>query len=101
VVWIQTFLAGRPVSITPDQLKAENAEHARRAADRPRPDTIADLHESAERTSAFLRGLSDEQLQVRQDFGWAGTQDVAFIGPAAVRHPQRHLASIREALGRQ
>jgi hypothetical protein len=100
VAWIESFLAGEPVRITPEMLHAENAEHAQRVAGRPRTETIADLKESSARTVEFIRGLNDEQLQVTQEFAWAGSQDVGWLALAAVRHPRNHLKSIRDALGR-
>jgi hypothetical protein len=98
--WIGEFLAGRPVAITPEILNSRNADHARRVAGRPRQETVADLKRGAVRTSEVIRALSDEELQRKQDFGWAGAQDVAWVASAAIRHPRGHLKSIRETLGR-
>lgn len=100
VRWVQQFLDDRPVEITPEILNARNAEHAHRVASRPRAETITDLVASTGRTSDFIRGLTDDQLQSSQDFGWAGPQNVAWVASAALRHPRGHLKSIREALGR-
>ena len=44
--------------------------------------------------------LTDEQLELTQEFAWAGTQNVGWVAGAAVRHPKGHLKSIKEALGR-
>jgi hypothetical protein len=100
VVWIREFLDDRPVKITPEILNARNAEHARRVAARPRGETIDDLVSGSRATSEYMRGLSDEQLGVVQEFGWAGPKDAAWVASAALRHPRNHLKSIREALGR-
>lgn len=100
VLWIKTFLADRPVEITPEVLHARNAEHAQRVGDRPRQATIDDLKRSAVSTSGVLRSLTDQELRAAQDFGWAGRQEVAWVAGAAVRHPRGHLKNIREALGR-
>jgi hypothetical protein len=100
VGWINEFLAGRPVRITPEVLHARNAEHARQVEQRSRAETLADLKRSTARTSDFLGTLAENQLSTRNEFGWAGTQDVAWVASAAVRHPRGHLKSIREALGR-
>ena len=100
VRWINEFLARRPVVITPEILHARNAEHARQVDERPRAETLADLKESSARTSEFLGTLTEHQLHTSNEFGWAGTQDVAWVASAATRHPRGHLKSIREALGR-
>lgn len=100
VRWVQEFLNGRPVDMTLETLTQRNAEHARRAAARPRGETVADLKAGSARTSEFLRSLTDEQLELTQKFGWTGTQSVSWVAGGAVRHPRGHLKSIREALGR-
>ena len=71
VVWIREFLDDQPVKITPEILNARNAEHARRAATRPRGETIDDLVSGSRSTSEYMPGLSDEQLAVVQEFGCA------------------------------
>jgi DinB superfamily len=98
--WIQSFLAGQPVRITREELHASNAEHALKAAGRPRPETIADLRASSARTAELIGGLSQDRLDVTQEFGWAGTQDLAWVVAAAIRHPRIHFQSVRDALGR-
>jgi hypothetical protein len=100
VGWIESFLAGQPVRITPEVLHATNAEHASKAAGRPRAETIADLKLSSARTAELIGGLSEGQLRITQEFGWAGSRDVAWVAGAAVRHPRMHFQSIRDALGR-
>jgi hypothetical protein len=94
------FLNGRPVEMTLETLTQRNAEHARRAAARPRGETVADLKAGSARTSEFIRSLTDEQLELTQEFAWAGTKNVVWVASAAVRHPKGHLKSIKEALGR-
>ena len=101
VSWIQEFLNGRPVKLSRETLTQRNAEHAGRAAARPRDETMADLKASAGRTSGFLRSLTHDQLELTQEFAWAGTQTVRWVAAGAVSHPRSHLKSIREALGRQ
>jgi hypothetical protein len=100
VRWVQEFLNGRPVELTLETLTQRNAEHARRAAARPRGETVADLKAGSARTSEFIRSLTDEQLELTQEFAWAGTQNVGWVAGGAVRHPKGHLKSIKEALGR-
>lgn len=99
VRWVQRFLSGRPVELTRETITQRNAEHARRAAARPREQTIRDLKAGAEHTSTFLRSLSAEQLALTQEWAWAGTQNVRWVAGVAVRHPTGHLKSIKEALG--
>jgi DinB superfamily len=100
VRWVQEFLNGRPVEMTLQILTQHNAEHARMAAARPRGETVADLKAGSARTSEFIRSLTDEQLELTQEFAWAGTKDVGWVARAAVRHPKGHLKGIKEALGR-
>jgi len=100
IEWIGEFLAGRPVVITPEILHARNADHARRAASRPRAKTIEDLKSGSASTSRSIRSLTESQLRQTQEFGWAGGQEVAWVASAAIRHPRGHLKSIHEALGR-
>ena len=100
VRWVQEFLNGRPVDLTLETVTQRNAEHARRAAARPRGETVADLKAGSARTSEFLHSLTDEQLELTQEFAWAGIQNVRWVAGAAVRHPKGHLKSIQEALGR-
>jgi hypothetical protein len=100
VRWVQEFLGGRPVEMTLETLTQRNAEHARRVAARPRSETVADLKAGSARTSEFIRSLTDEQLELTQEFAWAGTQNVGWVAGGAVRHPRAHLKSIKEALGR-
>lgn len=98
--WVEEFLAGRPVRITPDVLHASNADHARNVLARPRAGTVNDLKEGTAEMSRFLRGLTDDQLKLVNEFGWAGRQNAEWLAGAAVRHPRSHLKSIRDALGR-
>ena len=98
--WIESFLAGQPVRITREELQTANAEHALKVAGRPRTETIADLRASSARTAKLIGGLRQDQLEVTQEFGWAGTQDMAWVVAAAIRHPRIHFQSIRDALGR-
>lgn len=100
VRWVQDFLSGRPVELTRETVTQRNADHAHRAAARPREETIADLKAGSARTSEFIRSLTDEQLTLTQQFAWAGTQNVAWVAGAAIRHPTGHLKSIKEALRR-
>ncbi|HET7421255.1 MAG TPA: DinB family protein [Candidatus Dormibacteraeota bacterium] len=100
VRWVQEFLSGRPVEMTLETLTQRNAEHAGRAAARPRGETVADLKAGSARTSEFMRSLTDQQLELTQEFAWAGTQSVGWVAGGAVRHARGHLKSIKEALGR-
>lgn len=100
VRWVQEFLDGRPVEMTIETLTQRNAEHARKAAARPRDETVADLKAGSVRTSEFIRSLTDQQLELTQEFAWAGAQSVRWVAGGAVRHPKGHLKSIKEALGR-
>ena len=98
VEWASIFLRGRAVEVDPGLIDSENAAHAREARGQTRSTTIGRLRASTARTSKFLHGLTDEQLNVTQKFGWLGPQDVAFVVRQACRHPRRHLQGIRQAL---
>ena len=100
VRWIQEFLSGRRVELTRDALAQRNADHAQRAAARPREETLADLKTSSARTSEFLRSLTDEQLAVAQEWGFAGTKNVDWVAGVGLSHPAGHMKNIKEALGR-
>lgn len=99
VEWAASFLRGRPVEVDPGLIDSENAAHAREARSRSRDETLRRLRETTARTSKFLHALNDHQLNLTQKFGWLGDQDVAFIVRQSIRHPQRHLQGIREAVG--
>lgn len=98
--WIDTFLAGRPVTMTRDENDANNAAHAERALGRPRHETMAALRDTTHQLDARLRGLEADQLRSRQSFSAAGEQDLEWVAGVAMRHPRVHLESIRTALGR-
>ena len=98
VEWASTVLRGRGVEVDPGLIDSENAAHAREARGQARSMTLERLRVSTARTSKFLHGLTDEQLNITQKFGWLGPQDVAFVVRQACRHPERHLHAIRQAL---
>lgn len=100
IEWIRQFLGGSSIKISPQLIDERNATHAGQAAGRPRSETVERLRRTTVLTSHVLHSLSEQQLTVAQDFGWLGPQDVTFLVRQAIRHPQRHLQSIREALGR-
>jgi len=100
VLWVNEFLAGRPVPLTSEELNARNADHARGASHRPRAETVQELRDGSKTTSKAIRSLTEPQLRQTQEFAWAGPQEVAWVASTAMRHPRAHLKSIREALGR-
>lgn len=79
--------------MTLETLTQRNAEHARRVAARPRGETVADLKAGSARTSEFIRSLTDEQLELTQEFAWAGTQNVGWV--ASGSYPCRILGDPR------
>ena len=101
--WIATMTAGQPVTLSEEELDAENAEDGLRFASVTKSDVLA-LHE---RNSALLRALlnalSGEDLDRHATFGPAGRAlfPVERIGGAATRHMAGHLASIRETVSRK
>src|SRR5437763_14192239 len=64
VHWVQEFLSGRQVELTRVTITERNAEHARKAAMRPRAETLRDLKAGSERRSEFIRLLTAERLAV-------------------------------------
>jgi hypothetical protein len=53
---------GQLPPITPDQLNGMNADHAKRAANCTKEETLELARTGGEKTASYLRGLSDEQL---------------------------------------
>lgn len=89
-----------PPPITPEQLHAGNAENARTNATRARADVLADLRTSGAEVSAYVRGLSDEELQRSAVLFFRPEPATAdfIIENVLIGHPLGHLESMRAAV---
>ncbi|MDQ2653211.1 MAG: DinB family protein [Chloroflexota bacterium] len=89
-----------PASITPEQIHAGNAENARKYANRPKPDVVAELRASGAEASAYVRGLSDEELQRSAVLFFRPEPVTAdfIIENVLVNHSLGHLESMRAAV---
>jgi hypothetical protein len=89
-----------PVSITPEQLHAGNAENARKYANRSKSDVVADLRSNGAEASAYVRGLSDEELQRSAVLFFRPEPVTAdfIIENVLVNHSLGHLESMRAAV---
>lgn len=92
-----------PPPLTAEDFDQGNAEHARQHANCTREETLALLRENGAKAVAFVRGLTDEQLDRSAPMAFAGGAplsaqqliDAAILdGPTSAR---AHVASIREA----
>jgi hypothetical protein len=97
--WLETALSGSEVTITLDDINAENAEHATTYHDVAREETIQLLTENCDRLCVRVGALSDEEL-ARKAFhrGAGGEMTVAAYAQLGYRHVMGHLATIRKAL---
>lgn len=100
--WLRALVEGEGVATTGDELDELNARHAERYAGDTRDETLALVEASAAGAAAYLRQLSDEQLEHEAPFGPAGGAVFAAdaFAPALAGHPLGHLAHARSALGR-
>ncbi|MDQ6917896.1 MAG: DinB family protein [Candidatus Dormibacteraeota bacterium] len=97
--WLQNALTGDEVTITLDEINAENAEHAATYHDVARKETIQLLIENGDRLCSRIAELSDEEL-ARKAFHRGAGRDmtVAAFALLGQRHVSGHLATIRQAL---
>lgn len=88
-----------PPPITPEQLHAGNAENARKYANRPKAEVLADLHANGQEASSYVRGLSDEELQQSAVLFFSPDPVSAdfIIENVLVNHTLGHLESLRAA----
>jgi DinB family protein len=95
------IVAGTPVaSFGREQIDAGNADNARRNANGSKAEALALLRDNGAKTAAFLRGLSDDDLDRSALVPLVG-QEVgaqAFIENVIIGHPRQHLESMRRAI---
>jgi hypothetical protein len=88
--------------ITPQGLDTMNAEHARRAADVTRDQTVQLARTNGAQAAEMLRGLTDEQLQNTITFGTPAGDQVMTAEAVAqnvlVGHMGMHLPMIEKAV---
>jgi len=98
--WIRQMVETGDVPGTPEELDATNAEHAAEFAAIGIAETVALLQRNGASAVAYLRTLSDEELDRGAVLGPAGggTFTVERFASVLARHPLAHLAHAREAL---
>jgi hypothetical protein len=98
--WIRQMVETGNVPGTPEELDAKNAEHAAQFAGIGIAETVALLQDNGAPAVAYLRTLSDEELDREAVFGPAGggTFTVERFASVLARHPLGHLGHAREAL---
>ena len=95
--WICEMLAGRPVHETADTHNAANDAEAARAAQLTKADVLESLERTTARTAAFLRALTDEELQRTSLFGISGREvSVGRFVANFGRHILGHLEALQE-----
>jgi hypothetical protein len=97
--WICQLLARRPVYETEEAHDAFNVVEAVRTAGATKVEVSEALRRTTERTVAFLRELTDDELERGAMFGVAGRDTTVgrFI-PSFARHMRVHLESLEQAL---
>ena len=89
-----------PLPITPEQLHAGNAENARTNARRPRSEVLVELRANGAEARAYVRGLSDDELQ-RSAVLFFSPEPVSadfIIENVLINHSLEHLESMRAAV---
>lgn len=86
-------------SFSPEALNAWNAQNAKDNADQTREFAIGVLREQGDRAVAYVRALSDEQLDRTRSmpFSPEPVSTESLIEMVLIGHPQQHLASMRAA----
>ena len=97
--WLETALSGNEVTITLDDINAENAEHAATYHEVAREETIQLLIDSGDRLCSRIAELTDEELARTAFHRGAGREmTVTAYAQLGHRHVAGHLATIRKAL---
>jgi hypothetical protein len=98
---VKPVVEGAPLPpITPDQIHAGNAENARKNAQRAKSDVVAELQANGAAASAYVRGLSDDQLQRSAVLFFSPDPVTAdfIIENVIVNHSLGHLESMRASV---
>ena len=97
--WLETALDGKEVTITLDDINAENAEHAATYHDVDREETVEILGANGRRLRDRVATLSDAELGQTAFHRGAGREmTVDSYAQLGQRHVAGHLATIRKAL---
>jgi hypothetical protein len=95
--WMCQVLSLRPIQETSESHDAANAEEAARSAHLSKDEVQAVLARTTARAAAFVRTLTDEELERRTAFGISGREIT--LGPFMMnfgRHMRRHLETMRQ-----
>ena len=99
--WIRTIRAGDDVPGSPEAHDAANAARATGAAGTSRAEVIEVANRNVEQLAELLRSLTETDLSKSAAFGPGGGMTMSVDQLAGSRrHLDRHLGSIRAALGR-
>ena len=97
--WICQLMSRRPVYETGDAHDAFNIVEAVRTAGATKVEVSEALRRTTERTAAFLRELTDEELERGAMFGVADREmTVGQFIPSFGHHMRIHLESLNQAL---
>ena len=100
----QTLAAGKPLTgVTPADVDAINARHAKEYDAVTREAALALLQRNSAAAAAAIRALSDEELDRAAPVSLNSDAPLTcqfLLEDHAVRHSYHHLARIRRALGR-
>jgi hypothetical protein len=99
--WVRKLADGQAVATTRAQIDEGNAQHAAQFPTPDRDEVLTLLRDNAAKTTAMIRGLSDEQLATGAAMGPAEgrtlTADQA-IRHVLIQHIKDHLPGIRDAI---
>lgn len=99
--WIRTIRSGKDVPGSSETHNAGNAAKAAEMAGVSRDEVIRLAHRNLNELTALLRSLADEELLQSATFGPGGGMKISLDQLAGARgHLDRHLGSIRAAVGR-
>ncbi len=101
--FITASAAARPMpQLTWDELNSKNEGRAERNRSATQGEVVKELRTNAASTAAYIRGLSDEQLDRTGKLSLADGASVSteqlIEGPVLIAHVGAHLASIRLAV---
>ncbi|MFT4039249.1 MAG: DinB family protein [Thermomicrobiales bacterium] len=87
-------------AVNPGMIDAMNAKNAEENAERPKAETLDALRQRSQSIGAYLRGMSDEELDRTAVlfFSPDPVSAEAVIHSALINHVQEHLASMKQAV---